>query len=348
MLGEAVDISPASNHGKSENVEYFSDGRYPGSGLLKFSKSESRVRIPQKTVWNHLYALKIETWVKLTLDGKRRNIVEGDNSFAFFIHPDRTLWGTFLAPSKASASPIWHGANSKDNSPDVQKRTVPIGEWVKLTYVHDGFSSLRLYINDVLVAGNYDLISSVQPVQSRGIHIGNWPAGNLYPFVGEIDEIKIWKYDPDFSLKQFVNRPMSNCASNCWTNIFNYISTKTIDPNKREQLMMMVRCIYDAQIMMIRAIRGSGEESINQCQAFASKYRELWSEGEINTYEMRDLLDEWINWIKKTVGYSLYSLYMDKIKESYQILDSFTEVSELDINCDKEFKEYINIFSSLI
>lgn len=348
LLGEAIDLSPAANHGAVRNVQFLPDGRAPHSGALQFSQPNGRVRVRDAAVWGRLHALKIEAWLKLDVLGRRRNIVEGDGSFAFFIHPDGVLWGTFYAPTVPGGPRIWHGANSATYSPDSQIRTVPLGDWVKLTYVHDGVASLRLFINDQLVAANYNLISSVPAVHSLGVHIGNWPAGDLYPFAGEIDEVKIWRYDRDAAYKQFLCRPMDSSAMACWVDVFNLIATRASDPHRREQLAGLMRCLRDAQQQLIRAVRARGEVAISECQYFARKYRELWCEGRANSMEMRELLEEWLKWLRESVGAELMHSYLETIKECWGQFGWEVKFEKDLAECDPDFAEYLETFTALM
>ncbi len=149
-------------------------------------------------------------------------------AFAFFVRADGVLTGTLLAPEKpapgsglmiddnfvATTAPggsndpfdtlvatpgetpepkfSWQGVNSDSEfAPDGIRTTVPLNTWTKLTYVHDGIGSLRLYIDDMLVGARYDLESEALSVQGAGVHIGQGPHDERYHLTGLIDQVQI-------------------------------------------------------------------------------------------------------------------------------------------------------------
>jgi hypothetical protein len=107
VLGEAFDLSGFGNHGFRTSAPFQPNGMSANSGALSFNSGPSRVRVTDKAVWAELAALKIEVLVFMDNLGQRRNLVEGDSTFAFFIHPDGVLWGTYYG--LAGRQPRWTG-----------------------------------------------------------------------------------------------------------------------------------------------------------------------------------------------------------------------------------------------
>jgi hypothetical protein len=317
MQGEAVDLSRNNNHGFRTAVTYASDGITPDSGALAFAGGPSRVWVRDKPVWQNLRAVKIDMWVKLTALGQRRNLVEGDCSFAFFVNTDGVLWGTFLGSETPGAAPTWHGANSDIGySPDGVRHTVPLNSWTKLTYLHDGIASLRLYIDDTLVGANYSLQSPVPSVQSAGVHIGHWPPNDdRYSFNGEIDEVKIWKYDPDVAYKQFFCRPMKARQMAAWEQVFDNIAARLADRELREPFIACMRCMRAAQEDLMRAIRSQGEDAIKRSTELNRQYRAIWCSGAIDSPEMQAFLEGWLGWLNELLGEQWLAEYGKRIAE---------------------------------
>ncbi len=308
LAGEAVDTSHNENHGFRTAVPFLPDGISPGSGVLEFAGGPSRVRVTNKPVWQHLRALKIEAWVKLAALGQRRNLVEGDSSFAFFIHPDGLLWGTFLDSAHRTLpipgyGPDWVGANSDSlYAPDHARHTVPLNTWTKLTYLHDGISSLRLYIDDALVGANYNIRAGLRSVGGLGVHIGHWPGDDRYTFQGQIDELKISKYDPDVPYKQFFCRPMDARQMNCWRQVFDNMAAMLSNGEQSRRLIGLMRCLSSAEEELVRASRSKGEVAIKRSDEFSVRYRELWCSGRIDGPEMKKLMRDWQRWLLTLLG----------------------------------------------
>jgi hypothetical protein len=296
--GQAVDLSGANQHGFVTGAGFEPDGIALNSGALVFKQSSARIRVPKRGIWDSLFALKIEIWVRAEAFGARRNLVEGDNSFAFAIDKHGFLWGTFHAPQIPGGALVWHGANSQINSPNGVPQKVPLNAWVKLSFVHDGYASLRLYIDDILVAANYSLISGIPPVGNAGVHIGNWTLSDQYTFNGQIDEVKIYRYDPDEAYVQFFCRDLNTKSAPCWQNLFQELVKLHEHGSTTEQFAAFIKCIAYLQTEIIRAIRAKGEMVIKENERLTAKYRELWCKGEIDGPEMQAWQEEWLSWLK--------------------------------------------------
>lgn len=348
MYGEAVDISRNENHGFRTAVSYTADGTGANTGVLNFDQPQSRVQVASKPVWMQPRALKIEMWVYLTALGQRRNLVEGDTSFAFFIHPDGVLWGTFVGPETSGGAPTWHGATSDAPfSPDGMQHTVPLNTWTKVTYLHDGISSLRLYINDQLVGANYNLIAAIPSVSSGGVHIGHWPGDDRYTFSGRIDEIKIWKYDPEVPYKQFFCRPETR---RCWKPVFDSMGAALGDRGRQRAVIGLMLCINDAQQDLLRQMRRQGEPAIEAINKLSESYRELWCSGRIGGDEMKVLLTQWLRLFEDLLGPN----YMDQLRrrmfncwQEFKGEELFKFRRDL-LECDPDFAMYIELLTSLV
>jgi hypothetical protein len=174
----AVDRSPFACHGRIIHADPVQDGASAASGALDFSHPDSAVRIANRAVWQKLDVLAIETWIFVSASGTRRNIVEGDGSFALFVDTDDTLAGSVFSIVDGAASPAWNVTSSKLHSPDGAVRKVPLDQWCKVVFLHDGTTRARLFIDDKLVASRGDFISGIQPVGGTGVVIGNWTLSN--------------------------------------------------------------------------------------------------------------------------------------------------------------------------
>src|SRR5690606_27501832 len=106
-----------------------------------------------------------------------------------------------------------------------------------LSYIYDGYCVLRLYVDEQLVAESVALDRPMRPVQSRGVQIGNWPDGDQYAFFGLIDDVKIWRWDPEAPNRNFFGRTPA-----CWNETFADITGRGSEVGRRE-LTNLVLCI---------------------------------------------------------------------------------------------------------
>lgn len=338
-LPEAIDISGADNHGtvRRPDVGFTPDGASPGSGALKFDLPTCRVLVPKTAMFDHLHAIKVETIVKVRRLGGRRNLVEGDNSFAFFIHPDGTLWGTALGRQTPGGPLGWFGANSALAANGI----VPLDQWVTLTYIHDGFASIRLYIDGQLVGSNSSLASPIRPVGPFGIHIGNWPPKDAYPFDGEIDDVRIWRWDPDAAYYQFFCRK----PGAAWKPIFDDLAGWGQGPEGNMRLRELVQCVGKAQTELIRAVRSHGEDAIQANEQFARRYHALWCKGAIDGDEMRQLIDDWLRWLRLVLGRERLAGFLRGMTECFGlagIRENLKIGADLE-KCDPAFAGFIDL-----
>jgi hypothetical protein len=344
-LAEAIDVSGAGSHGLARDVSFAPDGSSLGSGAFRYALPSSRVRVAPRPVFQHLHALKIEMTVRVGALGDRRNLVEGHLSFAFFIHPDGVLRGTALGRQASGGPLVWQGADSASGSPDGATRVVPVGQWVKLTYLHDGFASIRLLMDDELVAAYYGLASPIRPLGSYGLHIGNWPDADAYAFDGEVDDVKIWAWDPDAAYHQFFSRT----SGRVWREVFRAIGGLGVDEIGGRRLATLLSCIGSAQNELIRTVRSAGEEAIAENERFSRRYRELWASGEVDGDQMRELLIEWLRWLQALVGRERWTGYVEQLRRCF--IASGLNVESADLSAweesDPQFVQYIRALMEL-
>ena len=347
LNGDAVDVSGNETHGQRTDTQHVTDGRSTETGALEYIQPSSDVTVPAAPVWDRLRALKLELWVKLDELGQRRNLIEGDRCFAFYIQPDGTLIGTIYAPARAGADPTWHGANSDDDSPDGTTRTVPTDEWVRLSYLHDGVSTLQLYVDGELVAVNNDMYAGVGSVQPKGVQIGHWVGDGRYTFSGLIDDVKVWKYDPESGLEQFFCRPLNSEQRACWKRIFDRMGDAAENPDRSTALIKTIHCIWQEVERLIREVRSQGVAARQTQREFVSRYQDLWCCGAIAGPAMRNLLEEWFAWLAEVVGEARIWEFQDTVWACYQEYEADEWLQSEDdpglAECDPEFVSYLDL-----
>ena len=352
--GQAFDLSDYGNHGRRVATSPV-PGRVPDNGALYFAGGPDRVVVPSNPTLDKLRAIQAEAWIYVEDLSRRRNIMEGELSFAFFITPNGILWGTFYDPD--NVTPVtpgfdasWPGVNSDAGfAPDGVKHIVPLNTWVKVKYIHDGVASARLYINDVLVGANYNIKSSVRSVGSGGLSIGHWPpsSDDRYTFKGKIDEVKLWKYDDDVVPKEFFCRPMEPEQFKCWRRLFDNIGTQIGRENGRDWIMFM-KCVKSAQDEWIRAIRSKGEKAMEEQNRFSKKFQELWCSGDIAGDAMRKLLDEYAIWLETNLDSKVHLAWRTRMETCVKEFKIEGRLKEINVPFDKCDPKYVAYFKLLI
>lgn len=298
----AVDRSNYSNHGRVLNASHSQDGRGAGSGALTFSQADSAVRIASKPCWHRLDAILFEGWVRLASGtGGRRNIIEGDSSFAFFINDDNTLVASLYARTSGGPGPAWTLVSSADHSPDGEVHRVPLAQWCKLVFHFDGLSQARVFINDRLVALRQDFASGLAGVGGEGVVVGNWTLSNQYAFAGEIDSIRLWKRDPDALIANFVARPISPEARDAWDGILACLEAELGERDK-STLAMLGDQWRDLLREIFRVMQQGPPEMRQKFRDLLAIYRQHWLAGTIEDPAFAGALHDLRALLEKVLG----------------------------------------------
>lgn len=285
--GIPADKSPYRNHGRAIKTDGSYDGVEPGSGVIKFPHPDSRVRIDANHAWKSLTALKIEVVARVDPIARRSSIlVAGHGSFQFGI-----LEGALEARFNNATGSNNYIRAADAFSPDHEYHPVPANKWVKLSFHHDGFAKMRLFLDDELV-GEAIIEGSIPPVQNLGVSIGNDVNQDGLQFPGEIDEVRIWRLDPKAMKREFLGRPYTKKAARCWQRQFEEI----FDWMRKhpEQSLSLEQQISIEQNSFIRSLFLLPESEQAKLRAVLVAFGDLWFAGKIAGPEMEKVLCDWI------------------------------------------------------
>lgn len=356
LQGRPIDRSGQNNHGDATATSASSG---PGDiRSVGFLSPSSRIEIPYRACWSHLNAVQIDTRVMLTALDHRVNLIEIERSLALFVRPDGVVTFTYLAPETAdddeapdptsgidsftafptptgSIDPFdtltsnpppppdpftWQGLNTDvEFSPDGVRRTVPLNEFVEIRAVHDGFATMRIYINGELAGERGDIVHGVPPLLAPGIvAVGAWPHDDRYTLKGAIDYLQLWREDPEFPYQQFFCREMSAEAATCWHDFFKRLTGCFDDPNERPAILKLLRRLSDMQTRLARAIARAGETERAELRRLSDAYMRLWCAGEVDGEAMAVLLKGFLDLFERVDPEGLAGLLPD-------ILTCFTD-----------------------
>jgi hypothetical protein len=213
----AYDWSRNNNHGHLVDV-HTGVGSAAFPNVLLFHGGSSRVEVRRSSSLRDFGELRIRAVFRIEPEAppRRYNLVEGELAFALFCEPDGSLHGTINSPIVS-----WTGPQS---APGIVTPNV----WHTADYVHDGVSHARLFLDETLVADQWDEVGPIPNLASQGILIGYWPGGDdRYTLRGQLDEVLIWKDDPHRDAqraideccldKEWVDQRIDEARRNGWT-----------------------------------------------------------------------------------------------------------------------------------
>lgn len=291
LPGIPVDLSNYDSSGRTELLnddDFAPDGVTPGSGTVRFPQAASLIRIKTSRAWNPLVGLCVDVICRITsqvslLGGDvliPRTLIAGHKSFKFRLLEFNELSASF--PGDAL------GVNSRDHSPDGLVHKVPLEQWVRLRFVHDGISTVQLFIDDELVAQRRNVVVAIPPVGSKGVSIGSDVDGNQGLFHhDEIDEVRVWRLDPNEVGRKFLSRPLDPETADCWQRFSQRVNEAAArDPECQpvvlEEIMKQV-----AQVR--RSISEQGPEALALYASLCGEYERFWKEGKLDSPEMKQL-----------------------------------------------------------
>ena len=345
LPGNAFDLSRFENHGICKDTSFAADGATPSSGAMLFDKPTSEIRIERSSSFSALGALQIE--ILLKLDGSptsRMNLLEGHLAFAFFILPGGVLSGTFIGPLTLGAVPSWHGVESRPPfSPDGSTHTVPAGRWTVLTYSHDGFRGLAISIDGEVVGSRNDLHSAVGPVGNLGTTVGIWPDAAQYTLKGGIDDLKIWRRDPDAMRDEFFSRLVSEPEGNCWAALFHELAERL--GRHDEALITALRSIDQ---LLRRAVHESARDAhfLHRNRDYAARFTKLWTSGNVGSPEMEALLSRWLPEVVKATGIAPTDQGLTRLADAIAGHDAVRRLGRFD--CDAQFGAFLKIIRNAL
>lgn len=270
----AVDESQFRNHGLCRDTVFLSDGARPGSGALSFG-ANSAVKVAASPSWERLRALVVDVLVRF--DGAalntRRNIVEGDGCFAFYVAPGGELRFDFFALVEGQAAPGWHGVSSVAHA-IAQPRPLETGHWVRLRAAFDGLATARLWIDGERVAQRSGFRSSIGSPGGAGVTIGNWTLSSQFPLLGALDWIAVWRLDEDAVTNRFVDR-LQPAARDEWSLLAACLRARIDAETLKSLLAPFERLLLQASQCMATADPRVREEYAR----LIALYAELWAGG---------------------------------------------------------------------
>jgi hypothetical protein len=288
--GLPIDLSPYDNNGQASPAAktfWLADGVTIGSGALAFRES-NRVYVPTQPVWTKLGGLRIEVTARLAgFDGPlQRTLIRAFDSFAFLIDQGQLHGQVNDAMIMSFTDTI---------EPPEDRFSVPFGQWMTVGFLHDGIDTMELSANGKTIARKTKVNTVVPPVGPDGILIGADSTGWLSKLSLDIDEIKVWRINPQDVSRNFVDRFHDIATLDCWNEFIRSL---------RESLQKRPECAAElerrlgvALATLRRQVAAHGPEARARYIKMSEEYLQLWKTDQISGPAMMHLVKAWSTWM---------------------------------------------------
>jgi hypothetical protein len=335
-----------SGHGTAVGLvdgDFLYDGVTPGSGAVRFQSAEARIDVPvgaeNATAWRPIMGVRGE--VTLRRDVRPAGLpqidtlIDGD-TFAFYVRSDALVaWFRGVPTQYAEIVSTF--------DPIGQPYQVPIARWITVGFMHDGFGTMELYADGQTVARREGLLTPVAGIATGVVTIGNRQTNN-YPLFGELDELKIWRLNPDRYDEAFFERPMDAATADCWARLQRELRAAfDRHPECAERLL---GGLWNALLNLRRQIVSQGPESKRRLERAQMDYAQLWREGKVDSPEMVKVFGDLITWLNAIGIDPNANPDLQALRESECWRQVLTEISVPD--CDPKAMALVQSIAGLL
>jgi hypothetical protein len=287
VSGIPIDLSPYRNHGSATDAPGLFAPEL-GHNVIRFPNADSLVSIPpgQLGAWAPLGALRIEVTAQLDPHASLElALAEGHGAFLFYVNQ-----GVLAASLGAD-----YLRAADDDSPDGLTHPVAANRWTKLVLEHDGFAKICLFMDGRLVAEKL-ASGGVPSIQGSGVAIGNRLNGG-WPLKGQIDEVVIWRLDPNEMRREFLCRPFTAGTVRCWEALFAALR-KWIAAHPA-QASSLIQLLQKQLNDLVRGLYLLPEADQVRARTHLNELARLWCAGNVDGPSMSEALQHWIRDVRR-------------------------------------------------
>lgn len=336
--GVVFDLSGTdASHGSAVGLadgDFLADGATAGSGAVRCYNPLGRVHVSAAArPWRTLGGVKGEITFKREAPGLNSiSFLVDSDAFQFFIRSENLVaW--------FSSYPVQYAELSTHNDAVGSQYFVPLGRWVTLGFMHDGFGTMEIYADGAVVARRNSALAPVTSPGPSGLSIGNSGAPGS-PLKGQIDELKIWRLNPRRFDEAFNGRPMDDQTADCWVRL----RREFIEALRRhpECAGKLGPAIDNALRSLLRQAAAQGPETQARLAAASRAYGELWSAGKVGGPEMVKVFTDLFAW------FQLVGIPIETNQMAAQLADSdclrkiMAEITPPD--CDRQLMDLMRAF----
>jgi hypothetical protein len=246
---------------------------------FRFTGASDRISIKRTDggPWRTLGGIRVEA--KVRLSNFRGYLIDGGDSFSMY-----------LASGLLICSGYGRDVINTYNAP----QNIPLAQWVKLTFEHNGFNRMQILIDDQ-VAATSTVINTVPGVGAQGVAIGNALATSNGYFLGDIDSVIIWRVDPRTMENEFFERPLTPAIADCWAEFFR--SLRAALDNNPECAHWLLKAIEELIKAFRHALAQKTSAKLKEFTDMQDQYLAFWRAGEVDGPQMAALVKRLRDWL---------------------------------------------------
>jgi hypothetical protein len=338
--GVISDYSGAGSHGRAHNLtqgDFHRDGSSPGSGAVGFYDADAQITIIPTEAWAPLDALKAEVRLRLGPSPSSSCSLIRSDTFEFRTTEDGGLLGMFDTAGPSIGIRLATG-HDPPHSPDY---TLPLNQWVTVGFLYDGAGNAELYADGQAVAKSFSA-NAIGPLEPPNESITVCQPYSDKPLNGRIDDVKIWRLDPQRLNDDFFSRPVDAETARCLRRYFEQFE----DALDRHPVCarLLRHTAREGLEKLRRDTLGESESTREHIRQWAREYRTLWRANDIDNTALAQILLDMSDWLRR-VGVTA-DPQLQALHESECLKTIRSEIGTL--KCDPKLTALLDSLSSLM
>ena len=244
---------------------------------LHFPGPQSRIVVPRTEPWLSLTGIRVEIVTRLA--DTEGWLIDGGDAFGLLLNRGLLIGNGFGRDV----------INTLDSP-----LAIPTEQWIRLTFEHNGFNAMALFINDALAATS-PVINAIPGAGPQGVVIGNGIGTTLGYLRGDIESVKVWRIDPRAMQREFLARPLDPAVAECWNEFLR--SLRHALRNNPDCARSLADTLAGLTNGFERALAQKDQHDIDEFSKICDEYRKLWRAGLIDSAQMQELAARLRAWL---------------------------------------------------
>ena len=244
---------------------------------LHFPGPQSRIVVPRTEPWLSLTGIRVEIVTRLA--DTEGWLIDGGDAFGLHLNQGLLIGRGFGRDV----------INTLDSP-----LAIPTEQWIRLTFEHNGFNAMALFINDALAATS-PVINAIPGAGPQGVVIGNGIGTTLGYLRGDIESVKVWRIDPRAMQREFLARPLDPAVAECWNEFLR--SLRHALRNNPDCARSLADTLAGLTNGFERALAQKDQHDIDEFSKICDEYRKLWRAGLIDSAQMQELAARLRAWL---------------------------------------------------
>jgi len=158
---------------------------------------------------------------------------------------------------------------------------------------------------------------------------------------GQLDDVKIWRLNPQRAAEEFLHRPMDAETADCWARFgIQLAEALRRYPDCARELHEALKSTIDN---LIREAMNKGPETRERLYKTAEAYHALWRAGQPDSPDMTKLLMELVTWLKLKGMPVQDNVGVQALQNSKCLRLLLSELPSLE--CDPQFSRMLRVLA---